>query len=785
MAKKKGSGDAVDLDGVYADLAQETGGDVLDALENIRFYIDTGNLAINYSCSGKYLKGGIPGGRITEAYGPEASGKSLIASNCLYGTQQLGGWAVILDCENATNAEFMEKVSHLNLKRVLRYTPSSLERAFRQIHVTTKKIRDREKLLNLERMPIIFVFDSLTVPPCERELKENDLPMDFNPTDWKSIVGRHEQPGERAKVISAEMRKLQAMVVENDVTVYIINQTRDKIGVMYGCFHYDSRVVLADGSTMKIGKIVNQNMVGTEVLSFNPDTGKVEPKKIVEVHDNDNLEEGEKFLQFTVRKRGGNGRTSFACTPDHKIFAAPEPQYIWTDNTKPNPCQEIPAKDLQVGDKILVTQPYYLTEDQRQVVYGSILGDGEIRSQREDSCAQLRIDHGMEQTDYCRWKEEILNPWIGYSFTDDKRKRVGFDTIPMHELICLESYKDDYILLSEILDNMNPLGLAICYMDDGTYRAADKWGNGRATICCTKFNNRGQVQDMLKNKFGLECQIKSRGFVFDSENTRKLHEIVAPFVHPSMDYKLHHSLRGKFSYEIDTPESEFRYEAVESEIVDIYDKPPTRSKKKFDITVEGNHTYVVDGAIVHNSPETTPGGNAVKFYASLRIRTSAKKKIEHKTLEKFSGINMQVKNVKNRSFRPFIVADDIKLYFENGVDPLSGLLTCLIEGERVAGKGNYSVAEAYLPEGLSEYKFKAKKAENRVPIQVLLDCPKLIDAGSQEEVQEYLERWGGGLMATESGEYGEKSVKFDADGNQYESEDFDEYEDDVEDGEES
>lgn len=213
MAKKKAT-ESYDLDAEYASIAADTGGDVLEDLEDIRFFIDTGNLAINYSCSGKYIKGGIPGNRITEAYGPEASGKSLIASNCLYGAQLLDGWAVILDCENATNAEFMQKVSHLNLKRVLRYAPSSLERAFRQIHVTTKAIRDREVAMGRERKPIVFVFDSLTVPPCERELKENDLPMDFSVADWKTIVGRHEQPGERAKVISAEMRKLQSMVVE-------------------------------------------------------------------------------------------------------------------------------------------------------------------------------------------------------------------------------------------------------------------------------------------------------------------------------------------------------------------------------------------------------------------------------------------------------------------------------------------------------------------------------------------------------------------------------------------
>ena len=40
---------------------------------------------------------------------------------------------------------------------------------------------------------------------------------------------------------------------------------------------------------------------------------------------------------------------------------------------------------------------------------------------------------------------------------------------------------------------------------------------------------------------------------------------------------------------------------------------------KFDIEVEGNHNYFVDGVMVHNSPETTTGGNALKFYASVRL----------------------------------------------------------------------------------------------------------------------------------------------------------------------
>lgn len=777
MAKKRATvknNEEENLDDIYADLAAETGGDVLDELDTVDFFIDTGNLAVNYSCSGKFMNGGIPGGRITEAFGPEASGKSLFASNVLYGAQRMDAWCVLLDCENASNGEFMERVSHLNLKRVIRYTPSSLERAFRQIHVVANRIREREieaakaAKKSVVHKPIVVIFDSLTVPPCERELRENDLPLDFSVAEWKKLVGAKEQPGERAKVISAAMRKLQAAAVKLNITCYIINQTRDKIGVMYGCFHYNNRVVLADGSTMKIGKIVNQNMVGLEVLSFNPDNGKIEPKKITKCHNNGNLEDGESFLQFKVNKFRENGLSQFSCTSNHMIFKKSDSFY-----------EEVSAGSLKIGDKVLVTQPFYLNSDQMQVVYGSILGDGSLRKIKR-SCAQLRICHGIEQEGYCSWKEELMNPWIGHSYVHENYKRVGFDTIPMCELTDLLEYKEDYYVPEDVINNLDLLGLAIWYMDDGTYRPAEKWGKGQAKIYCTKFKNREDLKVMLGEKFGLDCWISSVGFHFNAENTRKLHEIVSPYIHPSMDYKLHNSLRNQFKYEIDEPNGAFRYEPIESEIFDIYEKPPTRSKRKFDLTIEDNHSYVVDGVIVHNSPETTPGGNAMKFYASLRFRTQSKKKIEHRDLGIFSGINLQVRNVKNRTFRPFTVADDVKLYFDEGIDPISGLLVPLIQDGKVIQKtgGNYEVAPDCLPEGFVTYKFKARKADNRIPLKVLLECPKLIGAEDAQQVQDYMDVWGSGLAASESGSYGQKTVSFDAEGNLFEADTFDDEVDD-------
>jgi recombination protein RecA len=225
--KKKNTADA--LTSLYADVARLTGGEVIDDIENAAYYVDTGSLALNYSCSGRFMGGGIPGGRLTEIYGPSSSSKSLIGSNLLFAAQRMEGIAVLLDVENAVNKEFMRKASHLNLKHVLRYTPPTLEACFHEMYNLIQEIRKKDKTI-----PIVIVYDSLTASPCERELREIKLPKNYTEAEYKRIVKAHRQPGEHAKACSQELKKLNTVMEKFNVTVIILNQTRDKIGVMYG-----------------------------------------------------------------------------------------------------------------------------------------------------------------------------------------------------------------------------------------------------------------------------------------------------------------------------------------------------------------------------------------------------------------------------------------------------------------------------------------------------------------------------------------------------------------------
>ena len=121
--------------------------------------------------------------------------------------------------------------------------------------------------------------------------------------------------GLQARLMSQALRKITGALNQAKTTAIFTNQFREKVGVMFGCMSYATRVTLADGTQEKIGKIVNQRM-DVEVLSYDAETDRVIPRKIVNWFNNGRAE---RFLQFTVAKSGGNGRAQFAATENHLI----------------------------------------------------------------------------------------------------------------------------------------------------------------------------------------------------------------------------------------------------------------------------------------------------------------------------------------------------------------------------------------------------------------------------------------------------------------------------------
>ena len=106
--------------------------------------------------------------------------------------------------------------------------------------------------------------------------------------------------------------------------------------------------------------------------------------------------------------------------------------------------------------------------------------------------------------------------------------------------------------------------------------------------------------------------------------------------------------------------------------------------------------------------------------------------------------------------------EGIQLYFDRGINPISGLLTTMINAGRVetSGKGYYKINDPWA--GGKEAKFQASREKNLVPIETLLEFPTLVDAKDTEELKVYLETFGNAVdMIPDNGDISETAMDAD------------------------
>ena len=173
-----------------------------DAVQDVEV-ISTGSVGLDFALG----VGGLPRGRITEIYGPEASGKTTLAIHVIAEAQKQGGICAIIDAEHAFDRFYAEHLG-VDTNRLWIAQPDNGEQA----------LDIAEQLINSGAIDVL-VIDSVAAltPKAEIEGEMGD-----------KNVGLH------ARLMSQAMRKLTGAVSRTRTCCIFINQLREKIGVMFG-----------------------------------------------------------------------------------------------------------------------------------------------------------------------------------------------------------------------------------------------------------------------------------------------------------------------------------------------------------------------------------------------------------------------------------------------------------------------------------------------------------------------------------------------------------------------
>ena len=368
------------------------------------------------------------------------------------------------------------------------------------------------------------------------------------------------------------------------------------------CFPYQQMIHTSDGM-IRIGTLYNywkNKKPLPDILSFNISNNKFEYKKMTYAWQKENNE----LIKIKMSKR------IIKCTKNHKILT--DKGYVKACDLKINDL--IMAKyDENHKDNIISKA---LNDDQKQVIYGSYLGDGHIRTTKKNRY-RLTIIHCENQKNYCKWKASMFNiseleeiEKNGYS----QKKAYRFNTK-------IFDFKNVFptntkIIPSFILDEIDERGIAVWYMDDGSINVRKLKNNKTSYHIRIHSNNFDydthlNLKEMFMYKYDIEVNIRKQKnkyyyLDFNKENSEKLIKLIYPYIHISMIYKIP-SLYADTKYNWNNNFMNYGYLKV-NEIEYINNSEPV-----YDIEVEDNHNFIlatkytnkklnnyIDGPIVSN-----------------------------------------------------------------------------------------------------------------------------------------------------------------------------------------
>jgi hypothetical protein len=192
-----------------------------------------------------------------------------------------------------------------------------------------------------------------------------------------------------------------------------------------------------------------------------------------------------------------------------------------------------------------------LTDYQRQIIIGLLLGDGHLETSNNGRTYRLKIEHTYWQKEYTDWLYQIFKDWVltppqakqqtvnGVSY-----KKYWFSTLShgAFRFYAQQFYSHKHKILPKLIHKwLTPVVMAVWFMDDGSIKSK----RHRALILNTQSFTLSECQRLariIKDQFGVEMILRKQRnlhqLLVTSQTVEKFVEIINPYILPSMRYKL-------------------------------------------------------------------------------------------------------------------------------------------------------------------------------------------------------------------------------------------------------
>src|SRR5574337_698181 len=183
--------------------------------------------------------GGLPCGRVVEVYSEEGGGKTSLLIAALAAVQREDGLAVLEETENALQEERLT-VFGMDRDRLLIIQPDTLEETMQEMQAVLEAAPKGGG-------PILIGWDSVAATPTVDEVKNGVAPdKGFD---------------NRARILSQAFRQIVPLAAEKRACIFIVNQTREKIGVMFG-----DKTTTPGGKAIKFAASLRMQILGGKAV---------------------------------------------------------------------------------------------------------------------------------------------------------------------------------------------------------------------------------------------------------------------------------------------------------------------------------------------------------------------------------------------------------------------------------------------------------------------------------------------------------------------------------------